>query len=53
MFNLVGIFRTSSLVDSISSDPEITALRKEISQSIQRSLATNGRQSEHQKVIVN
>ena len=36
MFNLVEIFRILSPGDSISGDPETTALRKERTQSIEK-----------------
>ena len=55
MFYLMQIFRTSSPEDSISSDPERTVWRRRWcggSRVIQK-LATRGRESEHQKIIVN
>ena len=51
MFYLAGVFRTSSPRDSISSNPERTALRE--AASLYRSLATKGRWSERQRIIVN
>ena len=51
MFYLAGVFRTSSPRDSISSNPERTALRE--AASLYRSLATKGRWSECQRIIVN
>ena len=50
MFYLAGIFRTSSPRGSISSNPERTALRE--AASLYRSLATKGRWSERQRIIV-
>ena len=54
MFYLVGISRTSSLGGGISSNPEKTALRRQgEGYNIYRSFAIKGRESEHQKIIVN
>ena len=49
-FSLVGIFRTSSPGDSISSNPERTVLRQEESGYIE--VCNKGKWSELQKIIV-
>ena len=46
----MGIFRTSSLGDSLSSNPEAVGVGEE---SGYPKFATKGRYSEHQKIIVN